>query len=110
LGSAENLSSRYLITAICLLGLSLAHADDPLVCENTLGIRLSEDAEQATPLDDPNAIQLEAGRVEAQLGAQPAASLSGGILLRRADKLAGADSARYDPETMSLYLTGNVRF
>jgi len=110
LGSAENLSSRYLITAICLLGLSLAHADDPLVCENTLGIRLSKDAEQATPLDDPNAIQLEAGRVEAQLGAQPAASLSGGILLRRADKLAGADSARYDPETMSLYLTGNVRF
>ncbi len=110
MGAAENLSSRYLITPICLLGLSLAHADDPLVCENTLGIRLSEDAELATPLDDPDAIQLEAGRVEAQIGAQPAASLSGGILLRRADKLAGADSARYDPETLSLYLTGNVRF
>jgi LPS-assembly protein len=104
------LFSRYLITSICLLGLPAAYAADPLACENTLGIRLSEDVPESVPLDDPNAIQLEAGRVEAQMGAQPSASLSGGILLRRADKLAGADSARYDPETMSLYLTGAVRY
>jgi LPS-assembly protein len=104
------LFSRYLITSICLLGLPAAYAADPLACENTLGIRLSEDVPESVPLDDPNAIQLEAGRVEAQMGAQPSASLSDGILLRRADKLAGADSARYDPETMSLYLTGAVRY
>jgi LPS-assembly protein len=110
LGSAENLYSRYLITSICLLGLPAANAADPLVCENTLGIGLVEDAPKAVPLDDPNAIRLEAGRFEAQLGERPTASLSGGILLRRADKLAGADSARYDPETLSLYLSGDVRY
>ncbi|MDH3587496.1 MAG: hypothetical protein OEQ30_10435, partial [Gammaproteobacteria bacterium] len=102
--------SRYLITSICLLGLPAAHAADPLACENALDTRLSADSPKAVPLDDPNALQLEAGRVEAQLGEVPTASLSGGILLRRADKLAGADSARYDPETLSLYLNGNVRY
>jgi len=110
LGSAENLFSRFLITSICLLGLSLAHAADPLVCENDLGTRLFEEAPRAVPLDDPDTLQLEAGRVEAQLGENPTASLSGGIVLRRADKLAGADSARYDPETLSLYLSGDVRY
>jgi LPS-assembly protein len=104
------LYSRYLITSICLLGLPAAQAADPLACENTLGIRLSEGAPKAIPLDDLDAVQLEAGRVEAQLGERPTASLSGGILLRRADKLAGADSARFDPDTLALYLSGNVRY
>ena len=108
--SSADLYSRYLITSICLLGLPAAQAADPLACENTLGIRLSEDAPRAVPLDDPDAIELEAGRVEARLGESPTASLSGGIVLRRADKLAGADSARYDPETLSLYLSGDVRY
>ena len=110
MGSSANLYFRYLITSICLLGLPAAHAADPLACENTLGTGLAEDAPKAVPLDDPDAIQLEAGGFEAQLGETPAAALSGGILLRRADKLAGADSARYDPETLSLYLTGDVRY
>jgi LPS-assembly protein len=104
------LSSRFLITSIFLLGLPAAHAADPLACENTLGFRLTEDAPRAVPLDDPEVVQLEAGSFEARMGEQPTASLSGGIVLRRADKLAGADSARYDPGTRSLYLTGNVRF
>ncbi|HSN52777.1 MAG TPA: LPS assembly protein LptD [Woeseiaceae bacterium] len=104
------MSSRFLITSICLLGLPAAHAADPLACENTLGIRLSEQALQAVPLDDPDAVQLEAGSVDAQMGEQPTVSLGGGIVLRRADKLAGADSAHFDPATRSLYLTGNVRF
>ena len=108
--SSADLFSRYLITSICLLGLPAAHAADPLACENTLDIRLSADAPNVLPLDDPNAVQLEAGRVEAQLGERPTASLSGGILLRRADKLAGADSARFDPDTLALYLSGNVRY
>ena len=110
MGSIANLFSRYLITSVCLFGLSVAHAADPLVCENTLDVRLSDDAPRAVPLDDPNAIQLEAGRMEAQLGEHPTASLSGGIVLRRGDKLAGADSARYDPQTLSLYLSGDVRY
>jgi len=104
------LSSRFLITSICLLGLPAAHAADPLACENTLGLRLFEDALQAAPLEDPDTVQLEVGSLEAEMGEQPTVSLSGGILLRRADKLAGADSAHYDPATRSLYLTGDVRF
>jgi LPS-assembly protein len=110
LGSAANLFSRYLITSICLLGLPAAQAADPLACENTLGTRLLEDAPRAVPLDDPNAVQLEVGRFEARLGEPPTAAMSGGIVLRRADKLAGADSARYDPQTLSLYLSGDVRY
>ena len=63
MGSAANLISRYLITSIGLFGLSIAHAADPLACENSLGTRLFEDATVAVPLDDPDAVQLEAGRV-----------------------------------------------
>ena len=104
------MSSRFLITSIFLLGLPAAHAADPLVCENTLGFRLSEDAPRAESLENPDIVQLEAGGVEARMGEEPTVVLSGGIVLRRADKLAGADSARYDPESRSLYLDGNVRF
>jgi LPS-assembly protein len=104
------LSSKHLITAICLFGLPAAHAAEPLACENTLPTRLTTEAPAALFLDNPDIIQLEAGRVEAQLGENPTASLTEGILLRRADKLAGADSAQYDPESRALYLSGNVRY
>ena len=36
--------------------------------------------------------------------------MSGGVLLRRDDKIAGADSARYDPELRALFLEGGVRY
>jgi LPS-assembly protein len=36
--------------------------------------------------------------------------MTGGILLRRGDKLAGADSARYDPDSRALLLDGSVRY
>ena len=101
---------KHLITAICLFGLSAAEASEPLVCQNTLGTRLYEDAPGVIDLDDPDSIQLEAGRFEATLGENPTASLTGGILLRRQDKLAGADTATYDPQTRSVFLGGNVRF
>jgi len=104
------LSSKYLITAICLFGLHAAQAEEPLACENTLGTRLTDDAPATILLDNPDAIQLEAGRVEAQLGANPTASLTAGIVLRRGDKLAGANSAKYDPESRALYLVGDVRY
>ena len=104
------MSSKHLITAICLFGLPAVQAAEPLACENTLSTRLAADAPAAILLDSPDAIQLEAGRVEAQLGANPTVSLTNGIVLRRADKLAGADSANYDPATRSMYLNGNVRY
>jgi LPS-assembly protein len=61
-------------------------------------------------LGNPETIQLEAGRVDIQFGDKPAASMSGGVLLRRDDKLAGADSARYDPDQRALFLKGGVRY
>lgn len=63
-----------------------------------------------TPLADPNTILLEAGAVEAQLGSAPTGSFSGGVLLRRDNKLAFADSARYDPDQKALLLEGGVRY
>ena len=36
--------------------------------------------------------------------------MSGGVLLRRDDKLAGAESARYDPLQKALHLEGGVRY
>lgn len=48
--------------------------------------------------------------MEAQVGDSPSVSLTEGIALRRADKVAGADSAHYDPETRAMYLNGNVRY
>jgi len=104
------LSSKHLITAICLFGLPAAQAAEPLACENTLSTRLAADAPAALLLDNPDAIQLAVGKVEAQLGDKPTVSLTEGIALRRADKIAGANSAHYDPETRALFLTGNVRY
>ena len=59
---------------------------------------------------DPDAIIFEVGQLEAQLGGQPQASMTGGVLLRQGDTLAGADSARYDPIRRSLLLDGSVRY
>ena len=63
-----------------------------------------------TPLADPNVIQLETGSIEAQIGALPTAKMSGGVLLRRDDKVASADSARYEPLGKALHLEGGVRY
>ena len=59
---------------------------------------------------DQQTIMLEAGALDAQLGDEPKATMSGGVLLRQGDKLAGADVARYDPENMALILEGSVRY
>jgi len=59
---------------------------------------------------NPEAIVFEVGALEAQLGDGPRASMTGGVLLRQGDKLAGANSARYDPTQRALLLNGNVRY
>ncbi len=59
---------------------------------------------------DPEVIEFQAGEVDATFGRNPSASLSGGVLLRRGDRLAGADSANYDPRTRALQLMGGVRY
>jgi LPS-assembly protein len=61
-------------------------------------------------LQDDRTIEFEAGRVEAQLGAEPTARLSDGVLVRSGSKLAGADTAHYEPKGQALVLEGNVRY
>ena len=65
--------------------------------------------DQQAPLD-PGAIELLVGRIQAQIGDLPSAKMSGGVVLRSADKLAGADTALYDPVTKALHLEGDVRY
>lgn len=78
-------------------------------------------APETTKLDDepflsqrdniaPGVVTFEAGKVDLQVGAKPGAILTGGVLIRRDDRLAGADSAIYDPVTEALSLTGKVRY
>ena len=64
----------------------------------------------SVPLGDPDTIILEAGRVEAQIGDEPTAKMSGGVQLRRDNKLAGAETARFDPVRQALHLEGDVRY
>ena len=100
-----------LISACLLLAALNANAAEPLSCQTSLPKPLSADSfVQLKPLEDPNTIQLEVGSFEAKFGALPAAVMSGGVLLRRDDKVAGAESARYDPHQKALHLEGGVRY
>ena len=105
------MSSKPLISACLLLAATNVLAAEPQSCQTSLTERLSGEAFlPLTPLPDPNTIQLEAGSFESKLGDVPTAVMSGGVLLRRDDKLAGAETARYDPETKALHLEGGVRY
>ena len=109
--STTVLSAKPLILACALLAATCTHADDELSCQTSLGRPLAIDSPlRDVVLDNPETIQLEAGAMEAQMGDQPTVSLTGGVLLRRDDKIAGADSARYDPEQRALFLEGGVRY
>ncbi len=92
-----------------MLVLPPAFAAEPAACRTTMQ-RLS--TERPIELRDPDskAVTLEVGGLQAQLGEDPTASMSGGILLRQGDKLAGADSANYDPASKTLELKGRVRY
>jgi len=105
------LSSKSLISACLLLAALNANGAEPLSCRTSL----LEPAEAdpfllLEPLPDPNTIQLEAGRFEAQMGDLPTAVMSGGVRLRRDDKLVAADNARYDPNERAMHLEGDVRY
>jgi LPS-assembly protein len=70
------------------------------------------DEAQLDRLDDadPETIEFLAGEVSASFGDDPGASMTGGVLVRRGDRLAGADTALYDSEGRALLLRGNVRY
>jgi LPS-assembly protein len=107
----SNLSSKLLISACLLLAAMNAAAEEPLSCRTSLIEPLAVSPFMGfSPLAGPSTIQLEAGNVEAQLGGLPSAEMTGGVLLRRDNKVAGAESARYDPLTKALHLEGDVRY
>ena len=105
------MSAKQLILTLCLLATGAAYGADPRACRTSLGEPLAADS--ALSLFDPgnpDTIVFEAGQFEAQLGDNPAASMSGGVLLRKDDKLAGADTASYAPEQQAILLQGGVRY
>ena len=105
------LSAKPLILACTLLAATQAYGADELSCQTSIGRPLDVDSTwREGVLPNPLTIQLETGAFEAQLGENPTASMTGGVLLRRDDKLAGADSARFDPEQRALFLEGGVRY
>ena len=93
------------------MAVSAAQAQEPLACQNTLSTDLT-DTLRVSPeqLADEDTIELRAGEFEATFGARPTAVVEGGVVLRRGDKVAGADSARYDPDQRAMLLDGNVRY
>jgi len=105
------LIAKHKIFACGLLAVAHAHGADPLVCETAVGDPIAVQPSLAEiALDNPDTIVLEAGRFEADLGDVTSAKISGGVLLRQSDKLAGADTARFDTEQQAMYLDGDVRF
>jgi LPS-assembly protein len=104
------LSLKFLIIAGALLILPYAHAADPDSCHAPVE-RISVDKPMsAIDLSSPETIVFEVGELDAQLGDEPTASMTGGVLLRQGNRLAGADSARYEPSQQTLLLDGNVRY
>jgi LPS-assembly protein len=105
------LSAKPLFFACCLLSVVDARGADTLACSTSLGEPLRADSTlSAVPLDNPDTIVFEAGEVEAQIGTETRARMSGGVLLRQGDKLAGAETARYDPDQQAIHLDGGVRY
>jgi LPS-assembly protein len=104
------LSSKSLIVATCLLAALPVHGAETRACHTTLAEPLAAEGPVPAAAAYPGAIVLEAGRLQAQLGDDPTAVMSGGVLLRSDDKLAGADTARYEPESQAILLEGSVRY
>ena len=95
----------------CLLATTGAYGADPLACGTSIGEPLTDDpAVSGFAPGNPDTIVFEAGEFEAQLGTNATARMSGGVLLRKNDKLAGAETARYDPEQQAILLEGDVRY
>jgi len=93
------------------LAISPAIAQDRAACETPSARELATDSLlEQYGVGDPDVVELQAGAFEAALGDNPTASMSGGILLRRGDRLAGAETASYDPQQRALHLGGGVRY
>jgi len=102
----------HITASFCLL--LAAHpglAQQQPICVAPDTTHLDDEPFLSQPVDAaPGAVTFEAGRIEIQVGAEPTASLSGGVLIRSGDSLAGADNAKYNPTTQALSLDGDVRY
>src|SRR5690606_34011488 len=93
-----------------LLVLSPARGQQSLVCEAPSSRQLEEEAAAAGLDADSDTFEFETGNVEAGVGDDPTMRMTGGVLVRRGNRLAGAENAIYNPETRSLLLDGRVRY
>jgi LPS-assembly protein len=94
-----------------LLALAPAYGQQDLICKAPDTASLADESEiERLDAADPGAIEFLAGGLEARFGAHPDASMTGGVLVRSGNRLAGADSANYDPTAKSLTLDGSVRY
>ena len=109
-GQHPDLSAKYLITACVLFAASTAQGAKPLACDTSLSGPSVRDTSFAEEVFGDGKVVFEAGRIDAQLGESPTAELTGGVLVRSGDKLAGAESARYRPVDKALVLRGDVRY
>jgi LPS-assembly protein len=105
--------SRYLLSFAALaflLGWSAARGQDSLICEAPPSRQLEEEAAAAGLDADSETFEFQTGSVEASVGDDPAMRMTGGVLVRRGNRIAGAENAIYDPGTRSLLLDGDVRY
>ena len=93
-----------------LLALSPARGQQSLICEAPSTRQLAEEAAAADLDGDSDTFEFEAGNFEAGVGDDPTMRMTGGVLVRRGNRLAGAENAIYDPQARSLRLDGGVRY
>jgi LPS-assembly protein len=101
---------KFLIIAGALLALSQLRAAENDACQTSLDPLSMETLLMATPTTNDDTIEFQVGELDARFGTDPAAKMTGGVLLRKGTKVAGADEARYNPVNRSLLLDGNVRY
>jgi LPS-assembly protein len=100
-----------LITGLSLLLASLPAAAQRVQCAAPQKAEIADESLLAAfGAGDPDVVEFLTGDAEVTFGNDPAAAMSGGVLLRRGDRLAGAESASYDPLARALHLTGGVRY
>ena len=93
------------------MAISPAKAQNRAACESPSARELATDSLlEQYGVGNPDVVELQAGAIEAALGDNPTASMSDGVLLRRGDRLACAETASYDPQQRALHLGGGVRY
>ena len=86
--------AKYLIIAGAILALHRVQAAETDACQTSLPPLSTDTLLSATPGTSDDAIEFQVGELDAQLGSDPRATMTGGVLLRQGNKLAGADTAR----------------